>query len=634
MHLKKKIINRYKDDHKEEQPGAQEPPAPGFQPPATGAPPEQTGGAQMAQPQGVAAQTATVAAEPDSSAHRYEQLRNYNASSEYVKFTSEVFPHLQMSSSVHFPLGVFTKPLGQVGELPLLNLIPPKEKPTDRVDIPRCDVCRAYVNPFFEFLEGGRKFRCNICDAINNVPPTYFKPLDQNGLRVNFDSSPELFTGSVEFLANEDYASRLPKDPTYFFVIDISKSSCNALVPTYTLAAIKELLRSNRLNGEKNACFGIAFIDTQLHLLQLRNKSPTLVTLDPTTTQPYRLPADRFLIFLDFLTPQEIDTILDGLIPVTGFSNHEMSLQCLEDGLKYVTELMASQGGKLSLILGGEESFPPKIPEGDQSKRSYFNANDQAIARAASEMHKWLIAMDLYVFGQNRYKNLASLAEGIRMGGGESCYYTGITQTDLTRFYNELIFNCSKPMTWESVFRLRCNSGWRKRAIGNQYGSVGNDLLRPEQVDENYSVLFLFEDESKTAEKKGRAGKDLFYIQTSLLYTNAKRQRTIRVHNYCIPLTNQLKKTYEALDYQATSAALLRISMQDFPENKPLGDMQIDLANHMKKMFSGISMNTSSEFQAEVLPYLTVAFLGILKSDVLLAKYVNNCNLISQKQRR
>ncbi len=52
----------------------------------------------------------------------------------------------------------------------------------------------------------------------------------------------ELREGSVEFIVNEDYTARPPKEPTYFFLIDISKSSFEANVPYYALHAIKACL--------------------------------------------------------------------------------------------------------------------------------------------------------------------------------------------------------------------------------------------------------------------------------------------------------------------------------------------------------------------------------------------------------
>lgn len=40
-----------------------------------------------------------------------------------------------------------------------------------RFGVVRCRRCRAYVNPFFQFTNGGRKMVCNVCHSQNDVPP-------------------------------------------------------------------------------------------------------------------------------------------------------------------------------------------------------------------------------------------------------------------------------------------------------------------------------------------------------------------------------------------------------------------------------------------------------------------------------
>jgi len=85
---------------------------------------------------------------------------------------------------------------------------------------------------------------------VDAAPIYYLKEIDSHGYVKGVYSDVleeqekvvELREGSVEFVVNEDYTARPPKEPTYFFLIDISKSSFEKNIPYYTLYAIKECL--------------------------------------------------------------------------------------------------------------------------------------------------------------------------------------------------------------------------------------------------------------------------------------------------------------------------------------------------------------------------------------------------------
>ena len=68
----------------------------------------------------------------------------------------------------------------------------------------RCARCKAYVNPFFKWINYGRKFICNFCGLENAVPPEYQDPVGSDGRRRDADERPELCRGSVEFVATPD----------------------------------------------------------------------------------------------------------------------------------------------------------------------------------------------------------------------------------------------------------------------------------------------------------------------------------------------------------------------------------------------------------------------------------------------
>ncbi len=72
----------------------------------------------------------------------------------------------------------------------------------------RCGSCKAYVNPFMRWLDGGRRFSCNFCDQITECPSHYFAYIGQDGRRIDADERPELSKGSVELVATKDYMVR------------------------------------------------------------------------------------------------------------------------------------------------------------------------------------------------------------------------------------------------------------------------------------------------------------------------------------------------------------------------------------------------------------------------------------------
>ena len=119
---------------------------------------------------------------------------------------------------------------------------------------------------------------------VQNTPKLYQDPYGDY-------TNTELTLGTYEFLASQDYTARPPKEPTYLFLIDISKSSWDSHIPFYALNAAKETIKANRLNGERSATVGFAFFDTRVHLLRLKGAGCSLTTFSPQIDPNYRLPS-------------------------------------------------------------------------------------------------------------------------------------------------------------------------------------------------------------------------------------------------------------------------------------------------------------------------------------------------------
>ncbi|VDP99993.1 unnamed protein product [Trichobilharzia regenti] len=78
----------------------------------------------------------------------------------------------------------------------------------------RCIRCKAYMNPFMNFIDGGRRFQCPLCNGLTEVSAEYFAHLDHTGRR-------------IDILATAEYCknSQLPLPPAVIFLIDVSQSS-------------------------------------------------------------------------------------------------------------------------------------------------------------------------------------------------------------------------------------------------------------------------------------------------------------------------------------------------------------------------------------------------------------------------
>jgi protein transport protein SEC24 len=147
-----------------------------------------------------------------------------NSSPKFARLTMNNIPSTaEALASTSLPLGLLLQPLAplQEGELPIPVLDFGEAGP------PRCRRCRAYVNPFVTFKEGGNRFVCNMCNFPNEVSTEYFMPLDPQGVRIDRQQRPELMRGTVEFMVPKEYWNKDPVPLRILFVIDVSQEAVN-----------------------------------------------------------------------------------------------------------------------------------------------------------------------------------------------------------------------------------------------------------------------------------------------------------------------------------------------------------------------------------------------------------------------
>ncbi|PWY98802.1 hypothetical protein BCV70DRAFT_201594 [Testicularia cyperi] len=125
-----------------------------------------------------------------------------NCSPKHLRLTTYSLPATdEIAATSQLPIAVLLQPFAQLR----LDESPIPVATFGESGPPRCKRCRAYINPWCVFVEGGQKWSCNLCGTATEVAPDYFCNLDMSGRRVDFDQRPELSRGSIDFAVPKEY---------------------------------------------------------------------------------------------------------------------------------------------------------------------------------------------------------------------------------------------------------------------------------------------------------------------------------------------------------------------------------------------------------------------------------------------
>lgn len=481
----------------------------------------------------------------------------------YVSLTCSAMPNSNaVRTRANVPLGVILRPLADppssasAQPLPIIN-------PT-ATGVIRCKACRAYINPFVQFLGGGSQWRCNICHDVNDVPQAYFSSLDATGRRHDLEQRPELVHGSLEIVAPVDYMVRQPMPPVYFFLIDVSEASIRSGMLQTLCDTILSIL--DRLPGDKRTLVGFITFDSTVHFYSLKAGS--------TTTPQMFVMSDLDDIFLP--QPQDLLVNLDE-----SRSQVEQLLQSLPSmhvhtkdvesafgpALEGALQVQSRIGGKLLIFLSGL----PSLGEGrlinrentrqlgtDKEHLLLSTPSVEFYQKHAVKLTKFQICAELFLFhndlnANSSFLDLATLSSLNKLTGGQLYYYPNYTsQHHGSKFTKELSRCLIRSQGWEAVVRVRVSKGLRITEYHGNFFMRGADLLALPGVDSDKAFAFeLKNDESLLTQAT-------VSIQAALLYTTSSGERRIRVHTTCIPVTQSIGELFERVNVNAITNLLAK----------------------------------------------------------------------------
>lgn len=471
--------------------------------------------------------------------------------------------------------------------------------PLTAAGIVRCRRCRTYINPFVQWVDGGRRFVCNVCALANEVPVEYYAPLDAEGKRMDAPGSrPELSHGSVEYVAPAEYMVRAPMPPSYLFVVDVSAAACASGAVAAVARGVKACLDELPGGADARAQVGVITFDSALHFYSLKpgQSQPQMVVV-PEVADPFVpcLPEDLLVNLSE--SRRQVDQLLDALpamfspasaaaavaanrIPPQHHQqpqgqqqlNTPASAAATGAALQAGYMAMAHCGGKLLLFatsvpsLGAGKLRPrdPAATWGTDAEHRLRGPEDPFFKKFAAEASRAQVAVDVFSFARGP-TDLASLAALPKYTCGQLYYYpgfnapdhpNGLPSRDARRLAAELKRNLTRPTGWEAVMRIRCSRGLRISAFHGHFFVRSTDLLALPQVDPDkaFAVQVAHED----AVVQGGAA----FVQCALLYTASCGERRIRVHTLALPVVSDLADLYRAVDGGATAAMLAKLAVE------------------------------------------------------------------------
>jgi len=375
----------------------------------------------------------------------------------YLSLTVAAIPKTaDVGGQAKLPLGVVVQPLAETGvEVPVVNF--------GALGVVRCEFCRAYINPYVQFTDGGSRWVCNMCNKPNNVPSPYFSPLDQTGRRTDLAQRPELYSSIVEVVAPSEYMMRQPMPPTYVFLLDVSRSAVESGMLRVACDTIASCL--DALPGGERTMIGFLTVDSAIHFYSLRStaKQPQMLVI--TELEDIFLPAPQDLLVNLRDSRAQVDTLLRSLRVMHGKTqNVEVAFGPAIDA---AVQLSGSIGGKLIAFLSGLPSLGVGRLANRDDARAAGTKNELPLLNPASDLYKarsvrmtkFQLSVDVF-FAANSYVDVATIAELSRHTSGQIYHYSSFhADYDGPKFSEDLRRCLTRSTGWEAVIRVRATLG-------------------------------------------------------------------------------------------------------------------------------------------------------------------------------
>lgn len=483
--------------------------------------------------------------QPPTSTSNFIAVDRGNCSPRYMRLTLGTVPCSgDLARNCRMPFALSVQPLA---------LPHPEEELLQVVDFGpsgpiRCGRCKAYLNPFMKFIDGGRRFKCNFCSYINETPQEYFSPLGMDGRRQDLAQRPELCKGSVEIVAPDAYMIRPPMPVTHFFLIDVSSQAVSSGVTSAACAAVAGILGD--LQGGGKARVGIATFDKNVHFYQVRSGAQVRMLVSPDVDEPYAALASKSLVTVGECQ-EELEKLLESIPGMA--SKVAAGDSCAVAAIASAAKVLEETGGKLTVFLNslarrgyaalevrrevqgtvGPDKEPQKNLLPMETKKL------EAVAEAAAEAQT---CIDIFAMPRSHVE-LATLRVLCEITGGTLYHYPDFEPAqDEALMFNDLRWNIVRPQGMEALMRVRSSAGV---SVDGYDGAC--HMRTPTDIDlaaVDCDKTFLVKLGHDTKLEPGQEAA----FQCALLYTTTAGERRIRLHTLAVKASASISTMFRTAD--------------------------------------------------------------------------------------
>eukprot|EP01028_Stygiella_incarcerata_P011353 TRINITY_DN637_c0_g2_i2.p1 TRINITY_DN637_c0_g2~~TRINITY_DN637_c0_g2_i2.p1 ORF type:complete len:1023 (-),score=238.34 TRINITY_DN637_c0_g2_i2:882-3950(-) len=477
------------------------------------------------------------------------------------KFCQMSFECLPASAATAVKLGV---PVGGViqplamGDVPCVNF--------GSSGVIRCRRCRTYINPYINFLDGGRRWQCNVCRLVNDLPADYFCPLDVSGKRTDLEHHPELTHGCVEFVASEQYMVRPPQPPVYVFVVEVTSSTLTSGFTQDAFSAIRDMI--DHLPGKGRTQVAFVTFSSSVHLYTLKSgddgRAQQIVM--PDVADPFVPVPDDLLVNLSECETA-VHELMEHIPSVSVSSSSESERVAFGAAVKVAVNIMESIGGKMCVFASSLPANGVGKLRGREDVRIYGTDRESTLFQPAKEGEfyrdlaiecaKRQVSIDLFL-GPHAYMDVASVSQLSRFTGGTVRMYSSYrSQTHRNTLSADVRRTLSSSIAFESVMRIRCSMGLKAGDFTGNFFLRSNDLMAVPNIQEDHAIGFHF------IYTGSSIPTTQVVVQAALLYTSSRGERRIRVQTMLLPVSSNIRDIYASADATCCAALIARQAAVD-----------------------------------------------------------------------